>query len=224
MFHFNTLAPVVAYGLYQLRLVCYTADASDNLVNERIVNLCGSYAAATMEVFVDNRHSVHPPATPTHPYSSTPACPSPYASDHLCTLEPECYFRQICKNECQPDEQCFGACDIITLKSTDTPELCTLPLPVQQTRTTATFGGYTLQAIYAYSDVLTIGTAASGAPFPALVTTPRGTFEASPAGPRGADRAVLCAGAGAGRCPAVVVRRRLQGDAPGLRLPQVLRL
>ncbi len=182
LFHFNTLAPVVADGLYQLRLVGYTADASDNLANERIVNLCGSDAAATMELFVDNRHSVHPPATPTHPYGSTLACPSPYASDHLCTLEPECYFRQICKNEGQPDEQCFGACDIITLKSTDTLTLhFTVTCPANAND--GHLGGYTLQAIYAYSDVLTIGTAASGAPCPALVTAPRGTFEADPPAP-----------------------------------------
>ena len=82
LFHFNTLAPVIADGLYALRLYGYTADASDNLIDGRIVNLCGSESAATLELFVDNRHSVHPPPTPTHPYGSTLICPSPYASDH----------------------------------------------------------------------------------------------------------------------------------------------
>jgi hypothetical protein len=182
LFYFNTLAPVIADGLYQLRLVGYTADASDNLTNERVVNLCGSEAPATLELFVDNRHSVHPPPTPTHPYGSTPICPSPFASNHICTLEPDCYFRQICKNEGLPDEQCFAACDIITLKPTDTLTLhFTVACP--SNANDGHLGGYALQAFYAYSDVLTIGTAASSAPCPALVTDPRGAFEADPPSP-----------------------------------------
>jgi hypothetical protein len=182
LFYFNTSTPGIGDGLYQLRLVGYTADAGDHLTDERPVNLCGRDTPATLELFVDNRHSIHPPPTPSHPYGSIPGtCPSPYASNHICTLEPECYFRQICKNEGQPDEACFSACDIITLNPTDTLTLhFTVTCPANAND--GHLGGYTLQAIYGFSDVLTIGTASPG-PCPSLVTDPRGTFEADPPSP-----------------------------------------
>lgn len=182
LFYFDTPASGIADGLYQLRLVGYTADAGDNLTDERIVNLCGRDTPATLELFVDNRHSIHPPPTPTHPFGSSLVCASPYSSNHICTLEPECYFRQICKNEGQPDEVCFSACDIINLKPDDTLTLhFTVSCPANAND--GHLGGYTLQAIYAYSDVLTIGTAAANAPCPSLSTDPRGAFEADPPSP-----------------------------------------
>jgi hypothetical protein len=174
LFHFNTLAAGVGDGLYELRLVGYTADAGDHLTNERIVPLCGRDTAASMFIKVDNQHSVHPPPTLKHP------CGPP--SNHLCTLEPDCYFRQICKNEGQPDMECFSACDIIHLKQTDTLTLhftATCPSNTSDGH----LGGYSLEGIYGYSDVLAIGTAAAGSPCPTLLTDPRGTFEADPASP-----------------------------------------
>ena len=174
LFYFNTLAAGINDGLYELRLVGYTADAADHLTNERPVPLCGRETAATMFIRVDNKHSIHPPSTLTHP------CGPP--SNHLCTLEPDCYFRQICKNEGQPDMQCFAACDIIHLKKTDTLTLhFTVTCPPNPND--GHLGGYTLEAIYGYSDVLTIGTAAVVSPCPAALTDPRGTFEADPPGP-----------------------------------------
>lgn len=193
LFWFNTLAPVIADGLYNLRLFGYTADAADNLTNGRIVNLCGSDSAATLELFVDNQHSVHPLPTPTHPYGASagpqpPACPSPYSSNHLCTLEPECYFHpQICKNEGLPDEVCYSACDIVSLKPTDTLTLhFTVTCPPNAND--GHLGGYTLTGFYGFSDTLTIGTAAPGAPCPdptspTYLTDPRGTFVADPPSP-----------------------------------------
>jgi hypothetical protein len=191
LFYFNTCVPLIADGLYELRLYGYTADASDNLTDGRVVNLCGSDSAATLEVFVDNQHSIHPPATPSHPYGpnpnqiacpTVPACSSPYSTNHICTLEPECYFRQICKNEGQPDSVCYSACDTITLKPTDTLTLhFTVTCPSNPND--GHLGGYTLQAYYGFSEVLVIGNAAASAPCPSLLTDPRGTFEADPPSP-----------------------------------------
>src|SRR5271166_5865342 len=182
LFRFDTLATGINDGLYELQLVGYTADTTDtHLTNERVVPLCGTENPATLYLQVDNRHSIHPAPTPTHPYNNNPPlCPSAYSSNHICTLEPECYFRQICQNEGQPGAVCFGACDIITLKDTDTLTIhftVSCPNNVDD----AHLGGYTLEAIYGYSDVLTIGTAAASAPpCPSTVLDPVGMFEADP--------------------------------------------
>lgn len=179
LFYFNTLAAVIADGLYELRLVGYTAGAGDHLTDERVVPLCGHDAAATLFVRVDNQHSIHPPPTPTHPFGPIPSvCSSPYSSNHICTLEPECYFRQICKNEGQPDMECFTACNIIHLKKDDTLTIhftVTCPNNVNDGH----LGGYTLEGIYGYSDVLTIGTATVST-CPTSTSDPVGTFEADP--------------------------------------------
>jgi len=176
LFYFNTEDPSVADGLYELRLVGYTADAGDHLTNQRLVPLCGHTGAATLYVRVDNKHSIHPPSTPTHP-----CYPMSLATNHLCTLEPECYFRQICKNEGQPDMQCVAACDILhlSLKGNDTLTIhFTVSCP--NNSNDAHLGGYNLEGIYGYSDVLTIGTAASGSGCPTTASDPVGTFEADP--------------------------------------------
>jgi hypothetical protein len=47
----------------------------------------------------------------------------------------------------------------------------------------ALLGGYTLEGIYGFSDILTIGTALPGAPCPSSVTDPVGTFEADTVSP-----------------------------------------
>jgi hypothetical protein len=184
LFYFNTLAPGISNGLYELQLVGYTADAADNLTNQRVVPLCGHDVAASMFVRVNNKDTVHPPATPTHPFQSTIICPSVYSSNHICTLQPECFFRQICKNEGKPDMQCFAACDIIHLsrKADDTLTLhftVSCPPNTAINPNDALLGGYSLVGIYGYSDVMTIGTAASTA-CPTSVTDPVGIFEPDP--------------------------------------------
>jgi hypothetical protein len=185
LFNFNTLAPGIINGLYELQLVGYTADAADNLTNQRVVPLCGHDAAATMFVRVNNKDTVHPPATPTHPFGNNPpTCVSTFSSNHICTLQPECYFRQICKNEGKPDMQCFAACDIIhlSLKADDTLTIhftVSCPPNTVTNPNDALLGGYTLEGIYGASDVLTIGTATSTA-CPSSVTDPVGIFEADP--------------------------------------------
>lgn len=184
LFYFNTMASGIDDGLYELRLVGYTADAADNLTDERIVPHCGHDAAATLYVRVDNQHSVHPPPTPTHPYGpNPPTCTSVYSSNHICTLEPECYFGQICKNEGKIDMMCIAACDIVhlSLQQNDTLTIhFTVSCP--NNPNDAHLGGYTLEGIYGYSDVLTIGTATSTA-CPSSVSDPVGTFEADPVTP-----------------------------------------
>ena len=184
LFYFNTTAPGISNGLYELRLYGYTADAADNLTNGRVIPLCGHDYAETLFVRVNNKDTVHPAPTPSHPYGNNlgGVCPSPYPSNHLCTLQPECYFRQICKNDGKPDMECIDACSIIhlSLKADDT---LTLHFTVSCPPNTATnpndalLGGYTLVGIYGYSEVLTIGTALPGAPCPSSVTDPVGTFE-----------------------------------------------
>ena|SRR5271165_4206885 len=191
LFYFNTLAPGISNGLYELQLVGYTADAGDHLTNERVVPLCNHTVAATMFVRVNNKDTVHPPATPTHPFGSTLVCPSIYSSNHICTLQPECYIGLICKNEGTPSQQCIAACDIVhlSLKADDTLTIhfnVSCPPTSIANPNDALLGGYTLVGIYGFSDILNIGYATPGSPCPTPMTPatdPVGTFEADPPTP-----------------------------------------
>jgi hypothetical protein len=86
----------------------------------------------------------------------------------------------VCKNEGQPDQICISACDIVRLNPNDTLTIhftVTCPSTVQDGH----LGGYWLHAEYGVAQVFDIGTAAAGAPCPAIGSPdPRGVFEADP--------------------------------------------
>jgi hypothetical protein len=171
LFYFNTVG--IADGLYQLQLVGYDADSSDNLIlsSARVLPTCGEGTAEKLYLRVDNNQFIHPPPTPTHP------CGSP--TIHFCTNEPDCWIRSICKNEGTPEMVCVSACDIVHMKQDDTLTIhfsATCPSTVQDGH----LAGYTLDAEYGVSQILNLGLATAGAPCPTLLTDPRGTFEADP--------------------------------------------
>lgn len=178
LFYFNT--PGITDGLYQLRLVGYTADAADNLIlaSERVLPTCGEGTAEMLYLKVDNNQELHPPSTPTHPCG--------LGTVHACTVEPDTYIRSICKNEGRMDMVCVSACDIIHLKADDT-------LTIHFTATCPPndrdghLAGYTMDAEYGVAQILYLGLAAAGAPCPTLQTDPRGTFEADPTPEVGPD-------------------------------------
>ena len=171
LFYFDTLAPGILDGLYELQLVGYTADAGDHLTNERAVPICGGVSPETLFIRVDNRHSIHPPSTPTHPCGGS--------SNHICTLEPDCYIRSICMNEGRSDMVCISACDIIHMKQDDTLTIH-FSVTCPPNANDGHLGGYKLEAEYGVSQLLTLGTAPAMSPCPTLLTAPRGTFEADP--------------------------------------------
>lgn len=171
LFYFNT--PGIADGLYQLQLVGYDVDASDNLIlsSARVLPTCGERTGETLYLRVDNNQGIHPLPTPTHPCGGS--------TIHFCTNEPDCFIRSICKNEGRVDMVCVSACDIVHMKPDDT---LTIHFSVTCPPTTndGHLGGYTLDAEYGVAQILNLGLAAPAAPCPSLLTEPRGTFEADP--------------------------------------------
>lgn len=148
LFYFDTTNPALTPdALYELRFVAYATDAADNLLlaSERILPTCGSNSAETVYLRIDNQGSMHPVPTLLHPCTII----------HQCTNEPDCYIRQICKNEGQPDQICISACDIVRLKPTDT---LTIHFSVTCPPTTEDghLGGYWLRAEYGISQAFYI--------------------------------------------------------------------
>jgi hypothetical protein len=168
LFYFNTTdAGLTPDGLYQLRFLGYDADAADNLdlASERILPTCGQATAETVYLRIDNQAANHPVPTPLHPCG--------VGSVHLCTNEPDCYIRSVCKNEGEPDEVCINACDIVRLNPNDTLTVhFTVSCP--PTDQDGHLGGYWLRAEYGVAQVFYIGTGAPG------TFDPDPTFEVGP--------------------------------------------
>ncbi len=156
LFTFNTVAQagLIPDGLYQLRFVGYAADgtAADNLVlaSERILPTCGEDTAEQVYLRIDNQAMVHPAATVPAPCKIPHCCPNSILCPgalHTCTVEPDCWIREIWKNEGLPGQECVSACDIVRLESNDTVTIhfsVTCPATVQDGH----LGGYWLRAEY----------------------------------------------------------------------------
>ena len=147
LFYFDSTQPgLTPDALYQLRFDGFAADAADKLIasSERILPTCGRETAEQLYLRIDNQALVHPaPSLPA-------PCKIPHACGgiiHACTVEPDCYIREIWKNEGQSGQECVSACDIARLEPTDTLTLhfsVTCPPTVQDGH----LGGYWLRAEY----------------------------------------------------------------------------
>jgi len=147
LFYFDTTQPgLTPDALYQLQFDGFAADAADNLVanSERILPTCGEDSAERVYLRIDNQAQTHPAPTLPAP------CKIPHACGgiiHACTVEPDCYIREIWKNEGLPDQECVSACDIARLEPTDTLTIhfsVTCPGTVQDGH----LGGYWMRAEY----------------------------------------------------------------------------
>jgi hypothetical protein len=156
LFYFDTThAGLTPDALYQLRFVGYDTDAADdlNLLSARTLPTCGQATDETVFLRIDNQAANHPVPTPLHPCGS--------GTVHLCTNEPDCYIRSVCKNEGQPDQVCIAACDIVRLNPTDTLTIhfsVTCPPTLQDGH----LGGYWMRAEYGVAQVFDIGTGVHG--------------------------------------------------------------
>jgi hypothetical protein len=175
LFIFDTVAQpgLIPDGLYQLRFVGYTADAADKLIlaSERILPTCGEETAERVYLRIDNRAMVHPAATLPAPCKTPHAC----GGIHSCTVEPDCWIREIWKNEGMPGQECVSACDIVRLEPNDTVTIhfsVTCPTTVQDGH----LGGYWLRAEYAVNQffyiVNTSGAVGSLQPDPTIEVGP----------------------------------------------------
>lgn len=100
--------------LYILRVVGYNIDASGNLINERVMPTCAVDPPVDeiLKLRLDNRIiGDHPPSTTEHP------CGPGYV--HICTVEPDCDFITVVKNEGSADEKEVGPCDILRINASD---------------------------------------------------------------------------------------------------------
>ncbi|MBS0301983.1 MAG: hypothetical protein JSR16_07430 [Proteobacteria bacterium] len=120
LFYFDTTQPgLTPDALYQLQCDGFAADAADNLIaaSERILPTCGTTTAERVYLRIDNQGQTHPAPTLPAPCKIAHACGGII---HACTVEPDCYIREIWKNEGLPDQECVSACDIARLAPTDT--------------------------------------------------------------------------------------------------------
>ncbi len=147
LFYFDTTQPgLTPDALYQLQFDGFAADAGDNLIaaSERILPTCGEDSAERVYLRIDNQAQTHPGPTPPLP------CKIPHACGgiiHACTVEPDCYIREIWKNEGLPGQECVSACDIARLEPTDTLTIhfsVTCPATAQDGH----LGGYWMRAEY----------------------------------------------------------------------------
>lgn len=118
LFWWDTTRTPEGDGLYTLRLVTYREGADGSLTQERVIPLCGTenlpaQRPETVMVRVDNRiDGDHPPSTPSHPCGG--------GTVHLCTVEPDCDFVSIIKNEGLPGQTPILACGDVSVADTDT--------------------------------------------------------------------------------------------------------
>ncbi|MDP2659403.1 MAG: hypothetical protein Q8R28_01560, partial [Dehalococcoidia bacterium] len=153
LFIWNTESLPQGDGLYAFRLIGYRQAADGTLVDERVMPLCGAEdedppTPASVMVLVDNRIiGVHPPSIPSHPCGP--------GTVHLCTVEPDCDFVSVVKNEGAAGQGNINACDIVTIADTDTVTihyLVTTPATVTDSHLLA----YELTAHYGESNVFNV--------------------------------------------------------------------
>lgn len=169
LFYFDSTQPgLTPDGLYALRFVGWAADAADKLIaaSERILPTCGQDTAERVDLRIDNQARVHPapslggPCKIPHGLECNPVTLS-CGLIHQYTVEPDCYIREIWKNEGQPGQSCVAACDIVRLEPTDTLTIhfsVTCPATVQDGH----LGGYWLRAEYGASQAFYIVEAGGG--------------------------------------------------------------
>ncbi len=173
--------PALGDGLYELRLVGYAADGSDNLIatSERVLRTCGLSTHETVFLRIDNDQEAHP--TLDHVCGGSTV--------HHCTNEPEAYIRSLIKNEGLPGATPVDVCDIVALQPTDTLTVH-FTVTVPPNSRDGHLGGYSMVAEYGAARVFSIGIGPDseapgtpcpppdpGAPFP---LAPRGQFKLDP--------------------------------------------
>ena len=218
LFYFATDAtPSLGDGLYELRFVGYQADASDDLVagSEYVIRTCGLPTWETVYLRIDNQANPHGHPAIDHDCGGI--------TTHLCVDEPEAYIRSLVKNEGLWNEQPVSVCDIVELQPTDTLTVhftVTVPPNDQDGH----LGGYEMVANYGASLQFSLGGATLGAPCPDRLRRVSRHLRGGSSERIRAGRSVVRGRACAGRTTAALVRRELQGDAPRLRLPGLLRV
>jgi hypothetical protein len=139
-------------GLYTLQVIGYNEDTDGSLINERVMPTCAVDPPEDelLKLRIDNRTiGEHPPSTPDHP------CGPPLYV-HQCTLEPDCDFIRIAKNEDNGEGEEVGPCGIIKLTASDT-----LTIHFNASDKDGHLLGYAMSARYAesgYVNLLTEGT------------------------------------------------------------------
>lgn len=151
--------PLLPDGLYTLRVVGYRDDGTGNLTDRQVMTRCDTDEEEHLVIRLDNRTVPnHPPSVPGHPWGP--------GFVHVGTLDPDCDFVTLIKNQGMAGELEVGACDIVEL--TDTDQLTvrfsvTVPAPDSDRH----LGGYWMTVHHSESAVFdAIAASVGGVPVP----------------------------------------------------------
>jgi hypothetical protein len=135
--------PLLLDGLYELRVVGYRIDGAGKLVDPQVMRRCDTDQEERLVIRLDNRvRPNHPPFAPDHPFGP--------GFVHIDSVDPDCDFVELIRNQGKSDELAVSACDIVELKNTDTLTVrffVTVPAP----DTDRHLGGYWMTVHHAES-------------------------------------------------------------------------
>ncbi|NNF64890.1 MAG: hypothetical protein HKN07_11625 [Acidimicrobiia bacterium] len=147
--------PLLADGLYTLRVVGWAVDGAGKLVDRQLMRRCDTNEVERLLIRLDNRLVPnHAASIPSHPHGA--------GFTHIPTIDPDCDIVSMVKNEGGKGERVVNPCDIVRLRDTDSLTVhftATVPAGVNDEH----LGGYSMGVHYAESaffDAL----AASGGP------------------------------------------------------------
>lgn len=158
---------VVPNGLYYLRVVGWKDNGAGKLTSRQVMTRCDTVGEEHLLLRLDNRAVPnHPVWTPEHPWGP--------GSIHFGTVDPDCHFSSIVKNE-GTDNVHVGPCDIVELADTDTLTIhffVTVPSPPADRH----LGGYYISAHYGESHTFdmiarSVGSAPQADPTPVVGPT-----------------------------------------------------
>jgi hypothetical protein len=105
--------PLMADGLYWLRVVGWKEDAGGTLVDRQVMRRCNTLHEERLVMRLDNRTVIdHAASVPSHPWGP--------GYVHIGSSDPDCDFVQIIRNQGADGELTVNACDVVKLSDTDT--------------------------------------------------------------------------------------------------------
>ena len=150
--------PLVADGLYDLRIVGWKKDVNGKLIDRRVLLRCNTVQPERLRLRLDNRTVIdHPAFVPDHPWGP--------GYVHIGSVDPDCDFVQIVRNQGSPDQLVVDACSVVDLHDKDTLSV-TFRVTVPPGDKDRHLGGYWMTVHHgesAYFDALTAGTLSAAA-------------------------------------------------------------
>lgn len=151
--------PQVPDGLHRLRVIGWKINAANQLTDRRVVLRCNTLEEERLLIRLDNRTIInHPASTTSHPWGP--------GYVHIGSVDPDCDFVSIVRNEGQTSEVVVDACSVVELSDTDslTVHFLVSTPPADNDRH---LGGYWMTVHHgesAYFDAVSTGVLSATAP------------------------------------------------------------